>query len=168
MILKTETLKEKGLTQEQIDFVMAEVGKTFNALKAERDTYKTQLETAQATLEGMKGVDVAGMQQKISDLTTQLGNKDGEIAKIKADYAFDTALKAAIRTANGRNEKAITALLDVEALKTSKNQEADIKTALENLKKDNDYLFQNGSTPRVVSVTGGINNNAQTKREQAN
>lgn len=168
MILKTETLREKGLTQEQIDFVMAEVGKTFNALTAERDTYKTQLETAQATLEGMKGVDVAGMQKKIADLTTQLGSKDGEIAQIKADYAFETALKAAIRTANGRNEKAITALLDIEALKTSKNQEADIKTALENLKKDNDYLFQNGPTPRVVSVTGGINNDAQTKKEQAN
>ena len=168
MILKTETLREKGLTQEQIDFVMAEVGKEFNALTAERDTYKTQLQTAQATLKGMEGVDVAGMQQKISELTTQLGDKDGEIAKIKADYAFDTALKAAIRAANGRNEKAITALLDVEVLKSSKNQEADIKTALDNIKKDNDYLFQNGPTPRVVSVTGGINQEAQTKREQAN
>ena len=53
MILKTETLKEKGLTQEQIDFVMAEVGKEMNAVIAERDGYKTQLETAQKSLKAM-------------------------------------------------------------------------------------------------------------------
>lgn len=168
MILKTETLKEKGLNQEQIDFIMAEVGKEFNALTAERDTYKTQLQTAQATLKGMEGVDVAGLQTRISELTTQLGNKDSEIEKIKSDYAFDAALKAAIRSVNGRNEKAITALLDVETLKASKNQENDIKTALENLKKENDYLFQGSRVPKVVSVTGGINQDAQTKKEQAN
>ena len=53
MILKTETLREKGLTQEQIDFVMAEVGKEVNAITAERDGYKAQLDTAQASLKAM-------------------------------------------------------------------------------------------------------------------
>lgn len=168
MILKTETLKEKGLTQEQIDYIMAEVGKEVNSLTAERDTYKNQLATAQATLKSMEGVDVAGLQAKVSELTTQLGNKDGEIEKIKADFAFDAAVKEAIRASSGRNEKAIMALLDIESLKNSKNQEADIKTALENLKKDNDYLFQNTKVPKVVSVTPGIDNEAQTKKEQAN
>ena len=168
MILKTETLKEKGLTQEQIDYIMAEVGKEVNSLTAERDTYKNQLATAQATLKSMEGVDVAGLQAKVSELTTQLGNKDGEIEKIKADFAFDAAVKEAIRASSGRNEKAIMALLDIESLKNSKNQEADIKTALENLKKDNDYLFQNAKVLKVVSVTPGIDNEAQTKKEQAN
>lgn len=168
MILKTETLKEKGLTQEQIDFIMAEVGKEVNALTAERDTYKSQLTAAQATLKSMEGVDVAGMQTKINDLTSQLSNKDSEIERIKSDYAFDAAVKNAIRSASGRNEKAIMALLDTDALKASKNQEADIKAALDNLKKENDYLFQNTGVPKVVSVTTGINNEAQTKKEQAN
>lgn len=168
MILKTETLKEKGLTQEQIDFVMAEVGKEINSLTAERDTYKSQLDTANTTLESLKGVDVAGLQSTINDLKTQLGNKDGEIEKIKADYAFDTLLKGAIRSASGRNEKAIMALLDVDTLKASKNQEADIKAAIENLKKDDAYLFQNTNVPRVVSSTHGINPDVQTKKEQAN
>lgn len=168
MILKTETLKEKGLTQEQIDFVMAEVGKEVNSLTAERDTYKTQLSTAQETLDSMKGVDVAGLQTTINDLKTQLGNKDGEIEKIKEDYAFDALLKGAIRSAAGRNEKAIMALLDVDTLKASKNQEADIKAAIENLKKEDAYLFQNTNVPRVVSLTPGINPDAQTKKEQAN
>lgn len=168
MIFKTETLKEKGFTQEQIDYVFAESGKVVNGIIAERDTYKNQLATANATLKTMEGIDVAGLQAKVNELTTQLGSKDSEIEKIKADYAFDAALKEAIRTASGRNEKAIMALLDMDALKASKNQAADIKTALDNLKKDNDYLFKSTNVPKVVSVTPGIDPDAQTKREQAN
>ena len=96
MILKTETLKEKGLTQEQIDFVMAEVGKEMNAVIAERDGYKTQLETAQKSLKAMEGVNVSELQGKISQLTADLNAKDGEIEKIKSDYKFDTDIQAAL------------------------------------------------------------------------
>ena len=39
--------------------------------------------------------------------------------------------------------------------KASKNQETDIKTALEAVKKDNAYLFQDVSIPRVVAPTPG-------------
>lgn len=166
--MKREDLTAKGLTPEQVEFVMMEYGKEFNPLKVERDSYKTQLDTAQAALEGMKGVDVAGLQNQITELTTKLQGKDGEIEKIKSDFAFDALVKEAIRTASGRSEKAIMALLDLDALKASKNQAADIKTALDGLKKDNDYLFQNTNVPRVVSVTSGINQDAQTKKEQAN
>ena len=167
--MKTEDLQGKGLSQEQINFVMAEYGKDLNAVKAERDGYKTQLDTAQASLKAMEGIDAAGLQNKISELTTQLNGKDSEIEKIKADYAFDTSIKEAIRKASGRNEKAIMALLDMDVLKASKNQAADIEKALTDLKKDNDYLFQTSKTvPRVVSVTGGINNETQTTNERAN
>ena len=90
-----------------------------------------------------------------------------EIEKIKSDYAFDASLKEAIRKASGRNEKAIMALLDVDTLKASKNQAQDIEAAITTLKKDNDYLFQQTTAvPRVVSSTTGINNDAQTKKEQ--
>ena len=51
--MKTEDLQGKGLNQEQIDFVMSEHGKELNAVKAERDGYKTQLDTAQASLKAM-------------------------------------------------------------------------------------------------------------------
>ncbi len=61
--------------------------------------------------------------------------------------AFGSALKDAITVAKGRNVKAITALLDVEALKGSKNQTEDIKAALEGLKKDSGYLFESEQTP---------------------
>lgn len=167
--MKREDLTAQGLTAEQVEFVMSEYGKEVNPLKAERDSYKTQLDTAQASLKAMEGIDAAGLQTKVSDLTKQLQGKDTEIEKIKSDYAFDASVKEAIRKASGRNEKAIMALLDVDTLKTSKNQTQDIEAAITALKKDNDYLFQQATTiPRVVSSTTGINNEAQTKKEQAN
>lgn len=167
--MKREDLTAQGLTAEQVEFVMSEYGKEVNPLKVERDSYKTQLDTAQASLKAMEGVDAAELQRKITDLTTQLQGKDTEIEKIKTDYAFETSVKDAIRKASGRNEKAIMALLDVETLKASKNQAQDIEAAITALKKDNDYLFQTTTqVPRVVSSTTGINNEAQTKKEQAN
>ena len=161
--MKREDLTAQGLTAEQVEFVMSEYGKEVNPLKAERDSYKTQLDTTQASLKAIEGIDAAGL------LTKQLQGKDAEIEKIKSDYAFDASVKDAIRKASGRNEKAIMALLDVDTLKASKNQAQDIEAALTALKKDNDYLFQsNVQVPRVVSSTSGINNDVQTKKEQAN
>lgn len=66
-----------------------EYGKDLNAVKAERDGYRSQLDTAQTSLKAMEGIDAAGLQTKVSDLTKQLQGKDAEIEKIKADYAFD-------------------------------------------------------------------------------
>ena len=110
-IFKTETLKEKGLTQEQIDYIMAEAGREVNALTVERDGYKNQLATAQASLKAMEGIDATELQTKINELSEQMKGKDAEIEKIKSDYAFDAAVKEAIRKASGRNEKAIMALI---------------------------------------------------------
>ena len=47
------------------------------------------------------------------------------------------------------------ALLDLDALKGSKNQEADIKSALEGLKKDNGYLFEDAQTPPPYAAGTG-------------
>ena len=67
-------------------------------------------------------------------------------------------LKDAITAAKGRNVKAIQALLDVDKLKASKDQTADIKAALEKLKADSGYLFDTGETPPPYAAgtgTGG-------------
>ena len=69
-------------------------------------------------------------------------------------HAFDGRIRDAIAAAKGRNAKAISALLDVEALRASKNQEADIKAALEAVKKDNGYLFETETPPPFAHGTG--------------
>lgn len=46
------------------------------------------------------------------------------------------------------------ALLDVDALRASKNQETDIRAALEALEKDNGYLFESETPPPYSNGTG--------------
>lgn len=153
--MKTEDLQAKGLTQEQIDYVMAEYGRDINGIKQERDTYKNQLSTAQATLKSFDGVNVSELQGKIQTLTTDLANKEAAYQKQLADRDFNDLLKATAEGFKPRDIKAVMPFLDVEKLKGSKNQEADIKAALEAVKKDNGYLFQDVNIPRVVSSTPG-------------
>lgn len=112
-----------------------------NKITASRDNYKTQLETAQTSLKEFEGVDVKELQGKITTLQNDLATKEKEHQDKLADIEFNSVLDSSITSSKAKNAKAVKALLDLEALKTSKNQAEDIKTALENIKKDNDFLF---------------------------
>lgn len=146
--MKTEFLKELGLEQDVINKIMAENGKDIAAEQAktakaegERDNFKDQLATATTSLEKFKDVDPTAMQSEIDKLNQQLKDKDAEYAAKEADRAFSETLKEAIKTAGGRNEKSVMALLDIDSLKASKDQSTDIKKALDEVKKSDVYLF---------------------------
>ena len=146
--MKTEFLKELGLDEEVIKKIMAENGKDITSeqkktakAEEERDTYKTNYETAQNALKDFEGVDVKELQGKIETLNLDLKAKDKELADKLAERDFNDSLKAAIAEAGGKNAKAVLACLDVEALKTSKNQKEDISTALKTLQESDAYLF---------------------------
>lgn len=71
------------------------------------------------------------------------------------ELRFDHRLESAIGKAKGRSNKAIRAMLDVEALRTSEQQEQAIGDALEQLKRENGYLFEAEITvPLYASGTG--------------
>ena len=161
--MKAEFLKGLGLEQDVVDKIMAENGKDVAAEQAkttkaegERDNYKDQLATATESLEKFKDVDPAAMQSEIENLNKQLKDKDEEYAAKEADRIFSDTVKEAIKSAGGRNEKAVMAMLDMEALKASKNQSEDIKKPLETVKESDAYLF--GSEEpfmNAVGATGG-------------
>lgn len=161
--MKTEFLKGLRLEQDVIDKIMAENGKDIAAEKAktvkaegERDNFKEQLATATESLEKFKDVDPAAMQGEIDKLNQQLKDKDAEYAAREADRIFADTIKEAIKTAGGRNEKAVMAMLDVNALKESKNQSEDIKKALESVKESDAYLFGSDEPfKNPVGATGG-------------
>ena len=168
--MKTEFLKGLGLEQDVIDKIMAENGKDIAAEKAktvkaegERDNFKDQLATATESLEKFKDVDPAAMQGEIDKLNQQLKDKDAEYAAKEADRIFSDTIKEAIKTAGGRNEKAVMAMLDMDALKASKNQSEDIKKALETVKESDAYLFGSDEPFKnpvgaTSGNTGGIDN----------
>lgn len=155
--MKTEELKAKGLTDEQIAFVMAEHGKDLNALKksveditAERDKEKARADEAESTLKGFDGVDVAKMNADIEAWKKKAEDVETEFKAKMAKRDFDDALKLAITKANGLNPKAIMALLDVKALRESNNRDADINEAIEALKQaeDSKMLFKAEEDPK--------------------
>ncbi len=160
--MKTEFLQnfkvgDQPLPKEVIDAILAENGRDIeNAKKpfADYDAVKDQLKTAQEDLKAFEGVDVGQLQGKIKELTGMLSGKDKEWQAKLDDMTFDGRIRDAIAAAKGRNAKAISALLDVEALRASKNQEADIKAALEAVKKDNSYLFETETPPPFAHGTG--------------
>lgn len=167
--MKRKFLEDLGLEKDAVDSIMAENGRDLEAVKAERDTYKTQLDEATKTLKSFEGVNVEELQGKITKLTGDLAAKDVETQQLIAGMQFDSSLKDALRAAGARNEKAVMAILDVDTLKKSKNQEKDISAAIEAVKKDNDYLFQaEKKPPRVVSTTSGANPDADSRKNQAN
>ena len=113
---------------------------------SQRDNYKSSLD----------GVDVIDLQGQIAKLQGNLKAKDDEYAAKEADRMFMDSIKEAVKTAGGRNEKAVIAMLDIDALKESKNQSDDINKALEDVKKSDGYLFgKNEPINNVVGGTGG-------------
>ena len=160
--MKRKFLEDLKLEKETIDKIMDEHGKDVTKLTTERDNFKNQYETAQTALKGFEGVDVNELQTKISTLNTQLANKDTEWQGKLDELEFSGLLKDAVKGAGARNDKAVIALLDVANLKKSKNRQADIITALEAVKKDNGFLFEDDD-PQNVNLGGNHNNKPETK-----
>lgn len=135
----------EGATDEQINAILdinsADIGKAKHKLEVERDNYKDSLEAAQNALKEFENVDVKDLQGRVAQLTSDLAKKETEYKNKLSDMEFNSILDSAIAASGARNAKALKALLDLSALKESKNQSEDIKTAIEAVKSENDYLF---------------------------
>ena len=151
---------ETALPKEVIDMIMAENGRDIQAAKdafKDYDSIKDQLETAKTSLAAFEGKDFDGLNAEIAKLKGDLKRKDSEWQEKINTITFDNSIKDAITKAGGRNHKAISALLDMEALKASKNQAADIEKAINTLKESDAYLFgvDKPSTPPPFSAGSG-------------
>lgn len=173
--MKTEELKEKGLTDEQIAFVMAENGKDIGKVQKKLDDANAEIEkekgradSAEETLKKFEGVDVDAIKTELADWQKKAKEAEVEYSKKIADRDFNDMLKEAIAGANGLNHKAITALLDVDTLKASKNQKEDIASAIKSLAEaeDSKMLFKSadeGSKPHFTQIQKGSGNTPITK-----
>lgn len=148
--MKTEFLKALGLTEEQIADIMKENGKDVEASKAKFSDYddlKTQLADAGTTIDGFKAMDIDGIKKAAEDYKAKAEQAEKDAADKIAAMEFGTLLDGAITASKGKNAKAVRALLDMDTLKASKNQSEDIKAALEAIKTENGYLFEDATTP---------------------
>lgn len=101
--MKTEELKEKGLTDEQISFVMAENGKAISKLQDENkrlkedcDVYKKRAESAEETLKGFDGKDFDAIQCEASEWKKKAEDAEADFKKQIYERDFEDALSKEI------------------------------------------------------------------------
>lgn len=139
---------EETLPKEVIDAIMAENGRDIQKVKANFADYEdikaqlTKFQRDQSFEEAAKAWEEK-YNQAVESHKAEIGR-----------MVFEKALHEGIAKAKGRNAKAITALLDVEALKESENQADAIEAALEDLKRDSRYLFEGDVPPPYARGTG--------------
>ena len=130
---------ETPLPKEIIDAIMAENGKDIESVKNRYADY-----------DALKQAEADAAKAWEEKLNQQVDTHRREMSEL----IFSHNLEKAILSAKGRNAKAITALLDIETLKASENQTADLDQALQNLKTDCGYLFQSETPPPYARGTG--------------
>jgi len=172
-------LKEAGitLTEEQSSSITKAVDENYKPIadwQKQHDKVQNlteQLDTAKETLKKFDGIDADGLKKQVEDLQKELEDKDTEYQEKIADRDFQDMLKDAIANAKGKNAKAITALLDVDSLKASKNQKEDVEAALKKLTEaeDSKMLFGEpevhmGSGDPIGRVTQGSENDDSEMR----
>lgn len=168
--MKREDLEALGLSKEQIDKVLDMHHAEFDPVKKDLETAQNDLKnekekvsTHEATITGLKkdleefkDVDVNNMKQKIETLEKDIKTKEENYQKEIADRDFNELLKESITASKGVNAKAITALLDVDTLKASKNQKEDITAALQALSEAEDSKMLFGEPEAKQVETGNF------------
>ena len=157
-----EIMKEYGLEvpedkKKDFEKSVLENYKTISDYEVQSDKLKTAEEkvtTLTENLDKFKDVNVDELNNTINTLKTDLANKDQELKDKLAERDFNDLLKDSIATAKGKNATAITACLDVDTLKASKNQKEDIAAALKALSEREDCKMLFGEPEPNVVGTG--------------
>ena len=118
--MKREFLKELGLTDEQIDKIMAENGKDI-AREQEKTGEKdkeieligSQLKEANKTIKSYKDMDIDGIKKSANEWETKAKQLEKEKVVLKNDYA----LKSAIDNANSIDGDLLMKIINKEDLK---------------------------------------------------
>lgn len=157
-------LKELGieLTEDQKKGLQKGVEENYKPVtdwQKQEDKVKSLEEKVSTTEEALKkfeGIDPEKLNGEITSLKEALAQKDKEYQEKDAERNFNDLLKESISSAKGKNAKAITALLDMEALKASKNQKEDVAAALKALTEAEDSKMLFGEPEANPVGTGNI------------
>ena len=163
------------MTDEQKTAVEKAVGENYKPIadwqkQVDKVTNLTeQLTEAKDAMKKFEGVDPDALKNEIASLNQKLTDKDAEYQNQIADRDFQDNVKNVIAKYKGKNEKAIKALLDMDTLKASKNQNDDLDKAMKALTEaeDSKMLFGEsdgqvigGGNPIGIINKGGNQNTA--------
>ena len=104
--------------------------------KEQLDDYKKQLKDLEKKAKGNDDLE-----KTIKELRADNEKKDADYQANIAAQKKDFAIQSAIKDAQGKNAKAITALLDVDKITVDDNGIVGLSDQLEAIKKSDSYLF---------------------------
>ncbi|WP_418972180.1 phage scaffolding protein [Allofournierella sp.] len=144
---------------------LATVQEKLNAAMETNKRHEQTIAEANKAIEGFKALDVEGIKKAADEWKAKAEQAEKDAAAQVAAVKFDAQLDNAIQARKGRSATAIKALLDLDALRASQNQEADLQAALDGLAGSDAYLFDTG-TPAPPYAGGPGTGAAGLDREQ--
>lgn len=162
--MKREELKKLGLSDEQVDAVMAQHGQTVQSLNTQIATLQ-QSETELKNQVSKNAEDLKKLHKDNSDneeLKKQLKELQKENAAQEEKYQEsltkvqrDSALSALLAEAKVKNPKAVAALLDDEKIVFKDGELSGAKEQIESLQKSDAYLFDLGTKQGGYNPSAG-------------
>lgn len=136
----------------------------FDEVNTQRKQYKDQADQLVSDLEGMKET-AKGNEKLTADLEQARVKLQETEAKING-VKLEAEVKIALKSANARNEKLVSSLLDMSKLTVNDKGEVEgLADQLKALKETDDYLFDlkgtdgdKGGDPNDKGGTGGTGN----------
>lgn len=159
--MKREVLTALGLSDEVVDKIMTEYGKSVTSLKSKQTeleeqiaTYKQHVSDRDKQLETLKksAGDSEKLQAQISKLQED-NKKSNEAyeAKIK-QMGIDNAVTLALTNAKAKNVKAVRALLNLDGAKMDGDTIIGLSDQIAKLKESDAYMFDGDVKPTVAGT----------------
>lgn len=177
--MKTDELKDWGLTDEQSEKVMAQYGKDVSKLQkenekltADRDKEKERADTAEETLKKFDGVDVETMQAELATWQQKAKDAEKDYADKLAQRDFEDALKEEISGYKFTSEaakKAIMAEIREAGLKVKDGKILGLSDLLAQMKEKDASAFvdekqEQLEAGRAKPFTGPLNQNTGSQK----
>lgn len=146
---------------------IAEHEKKVNRLTDDLAAEKKRADTAEETLKGFEGKDFETITKERDEWKRKHDENQQKYQQEQEEREYNADLEAVMTAAKCRDIKALTAHLDHEALRKSRNRKADMEAAINAQRTERAYLFEdNGGSPQFTAPKGGGNNGGtMTKKD---
>lgn len=162
--MKKEFLEGLGLDADTISKIQTEYGKLVTGIKTDNENLKIENANLKGDIAVKDGV-INTQNNKITELekididgikSAEYERGKQEAAKEVTKLKLDTALEGALTKAGARNTKALRGLLDMDKIKFENDTLTGLDEQIEDIKKENDYLFESSQTkPKFSQSTPG-------------
>lgn len=162
--MKREQLKELGLTDEQVEAVIASHGQVTQSLNSQIATLQQSETDLQAQVAKHAGDlkklqkntgDNEDLKQQIKDLQKENADQEENYQKSLTKVQRDSALSSFLTESKVKNAKAVAALLDDEKIIYKDGELSGVKEQIDALKESDAYLFDLGKKPGGYDPAGG-------------